>query len=129
MRDPPVTTSCSLRRTIQPVHISHSFLYARVLGAYHATVLYTGPGMRNHEPLPVRFDFLWVRWYELVNHASSLLFSSALQPSLTALWIVVFRNPTSCTNPRFLAGCATTRPGGVELHNIEVHCFQLEVPA
>jgi hypothetical protein len=48
---------------------SHPFLYARVLGAYHANVLYTGPGMQNHEAR--RFDFLWVRWYELVDPASS----------------------------------------------------------
>jgi hypothetical protein len=55
---------------------SHPFLYARVLGAYHANVLYTGPGMRNHEAR--RFDFLWVRWYELVNPASSGWSSSKL---------------------------------------------------
>jgi hypothetical protein len=55
---------------------SHPFLYARVLGAYHANVLYTGPGMRNHEPRG--FDFLWVRWYELVNPASSGWSSSKL---------------------------------------------------
>ena len=55
---------------------SHPFLYARVLGAYHANVLYTGPGMRNHEPRC--FDFLWVRWYELVNSASSGWSSSKL---------------------------------------------------
>jgi hypothetical protein len=55
---------------------SHPFLYARVLGAYHANVLYTGPGMQNHEAQ--RFDFLWVRWYELVNPASSGWSSSKL---------------------------------------------------
>jgi len=47
----------------------HHFLYARVLGAYHANVVYTGPGMRDYEPR--RFDFLWVRWFEVVNPASS----------------------------------------------------------
>jgi len=47
----------------------HRFLYARVLGAYHANVTYTGPGMRDYEPR--RFDFLWVRWFEVVNPASS----------------------------------------------------------
>jgi hypothetical protein len=55
---------------------SHPFLYARVIGAYHANVLYTGPGMRNYEAR--RFDFLWVRWYELVNPASSGWSSSKL---------------------------------------------------
>ena len=47
----------------------HHFLYARVLGAYHTNVIYVGPGMRDHEPR--RFDFLWVRWFEVVDPASS----------------------------------------------------------
>ena len=47
----------------------HHFLYARVLGAYHANVIYTGPGMRDHRAR--RFDVLWVRWYEIVDPASS----------------------------------------------------------
>jgi hypothetical protein len=38
----------------------HHFLYARVLGVYHANVVYTGPGMRDHAAR--RLDFLWVRW-------------------------------------------------------------------
>jgi hypothetical protein len=53
-----------------PVNSSiHHFLYARVLGAYHANVIYTGPGMRDFEAR--RFDFLWVRWFEVVDTASS----------------------------------------------------------
>ena len=55
---------------------SHDFLYARVLGAYHANVMYAGPGMQNFEPC--RFDFLWVRWFEVVNPASSGWSSSRL---------------------------------------------------
>jgi hypothetical protein len=47
----------------------HHFLYARVLGAYHANVIYTGPGMRDYEAR--RFDFLWVRWFEVTNLGSS----------------------------------------------------------
>ena len=47
----------------------HHFLYARVLGAYHANVIYTRPGMCDYEPR--RFDFLWVRWFEVMNPASS----------------------------------------------------------
>lgn len=43
----------------------HKFLYARVLGVYHANVVYTGPGMRDYEAR--RVDFLWVRWYEVVD--------------------------------------------------------------
>lgn len=41
------------------------FLYARVLGAYHAQVIYTGPGMLDYKPR--RLDFLWVRWYEVMD--------------------------------------------------------------
>ena len=47
----------------------HHFLYARVLGAYHANAIYTGPGMHDHEPR--RFDFLWVRWFEAADPAPS----------------------------------------------------------
>lgn len=48
---------------------SHHFLYARVLGVYHANVIYTGPGMQGFEAR--RFDILWVRWYELVDDTGS----------------------------------------------------------
>jgi len=47
----------------------HRFLHARVLGAYHVNVIYTGPGMHDFEAR--RFDFLWVRWFEVVNPGSS----------------------------------------------------------
>ncbi len=47
----------------------HRFLYARVLGAYHANVIYTGPGARDQKPR--RIDFLWVRRFEVVDPASS----------------------------------------------------------
>ena len=55
---------------------SHHFLYARVLGAYHANVVYTGPGMRDYKPR--RFDFLWVRWYEDIDPGSSGWCNSSL---------------------------------------------------
>jgi hypothetical protein len=47
----------------------HHFLYARVLGVYHANVVYTGPGMCDYEAR--RLDFLWVRWYEVIDPATS----------------------------------------------------------
>jgi hypothetical protein len=47
----------------------HRFLYARVLGIYHTNVIYTGPVARDHEPC--RIDFLWVRWFEVVDPLSS----------------------------------------------------------
>jgi hypothetical protein len=55
---------------------NHHFLYARVLGSYHANVIYTGPGMRGYQAR--RLDFLWVRWYEVVNPSSSVWSSSKL---------------------------------------------------
>jgi hypothetical protein len=54
----------------------HCFLYARVLGIYHANVIYTGPDMCDYEAR--RLDFLWVRWYEVVDPASSGWASSRL---------------------------------------------------
>jgi hypothetical protein len=51
-----------------PISSNH-FLYARVLGGYHVDVIYTGPGMHNFEAH--HFNFLWVRWFEMVNPGSS----------------------------------------------------------
>ncbi len=45
------------------VTTTHPFRYGRVIGIYHANVVYTGPGMKNYEPM--RFDFLHVRWFQL----------------------------------------------------------------
>jgi hypothetical protein len=41
----------------------HRFLYARVLGIYHVNVVYTGPCMVSYELM--KFDFLWVRWFNV----------------------------------------------------------------
>lgn len=38
------------------------FLYARVLGIYHANMVYTGPGTIDFQPR--RMEFLWVRWFQ-----------------------------------------------------------------
>lgn len=42
-----------------------NFWYGRVLGIYHANVIYTGPGMRDYKPRT--FQFLWVRWFRNVD--------------------------------------------------------------
>lgn len=45
---------------------THPFLYAHVLGIYHAHVSYAGElavGIRDLHP--IRLEFLWVRWYKL----------------------------------------------------------------
>ena len=41
---------------------TNEFRYARVLGIYHANVVYIGPGKLDYQPR--RVEFLWVRWYE-----------------------------------------------------------------
>jgi hypothetical protein len=45
-----------------PLASDHPFRYGRVLGVYHANVIYVGHGMINYQPH--RLEFLWVRWYE-----------------------------------------------------------------
>ncbi|KAG6914588.1 hypothetical protein DXG01_016444 [Tephrocybe rancida] len=41
----------------------HPYLYAQVLGIYHANVVYSGHGNCDYHPR--RVEFLWVRWYRL----------------------------------------------------------------
>ncbi|KIJ09067.1 hypothetical protein PAXINDRAFT_17835 [Paxillus involutus ATCC 200175] len=41
---------------------THHFCYARVLGIYHANVIYIGPGSKNYQPCWL--EFLWVRWFK-----------------------------------------------------------------
>ncbi|KAH7904408.1 hypothetical protein BJ138DRAFT_1138545 [Hygrophoropsis aurantiaca] len=43
----------------------HPFLYAQLLGIFHANVIYTGPGTPNYNPHHV--GFLWVRWYKVID--------------------------------------------------------------
>ena len=52
------------------------FLYARVLGVYHANVIYTGPGMADFKPR--RVEFLWVRWYQVHSGHEEFLAQSRL---------------------------------------------------
>lgn len=47
----------------------HPFSYARVLGIFHANVIYVGPDSRDY--LARRMEFLWVRWFELVSPAKN----------------------------------------------------------
>jgi hypothetical protein len=41
----------------------HPFCYARVLGIFHANVVYLGE--QNQDYRPRRLEFLWVRWYSV----------------------------------------------------------------
>ena len=43
----------------------HPFSYARVLGIFHANIIYTGPGSKDF--LSCRIEFLWVRWFEIIQ--------------------------------------------------------------
>ncbi|KAF9033895.1 hypothetical protein BJ165DRAFT_1396369 [Panaeolus papilionaceus] len=45
---------------------SHPFSYARIIGAFHAEITYSG-NKRRQITRPTRIDFLWVRWFELDN--------------------------------------------------------------
>jgi hypothetical protein len=71
----PSTTRCNIMLLADNADVAdgssigHRFLYARVLGVYHANVVYTGPGMHDYQAR--RLDFLWVRWYEVVDPDTS----------------------------------------------------------
>ena len=52
------------------------FLYARVLGAYHANVIYTGPGLADYKAR--RLEFLWVRWYQVDSKDEDFLAKARL---------------------------------------------------
>jgi hypothetical protein len=47
-----------------PTH--HPYRYAKVLGIYHAWPYM--PGLLSGKGVLDRVDFLWVRWYEVVDH-------------------------------------------------------------
>lgn len=51
----------------------HPFLYARVLGIYHANVIYPDADMADYRPH--RLEFVWVRWYER-DHSLSAGYTS-----------------------------------------------------
>ena len=44
---------------------AHPFSYARVLGIFHANIMYTGPGSMDFQSRCI--EFLWVRWFEVVQ--------------------------------------------------------------
>lgn len=46
--------------------ITHPFWYARVVGIYHANMMYIGAGSRDYRYR--RMEFLLVRWYECVDN-------------------------------------------------------------
>ncbi|KIM65445.1 hypothetical protein SCLCIDRAFT_22648 [Scleroderma citrinum Foug A] len=50
---------------LAPLQSAHPFLYAHVLGIFHANDIYTGQGSKDY--LPRHMEFLWVRWFEVVD--------------------------------------------------------------
>ena len=62
----------------QPCTPRSRFLYALVLGVYHAYVIHEGVGPVGYTPQ--RFDFLWVRWYELGDQSPYSLRSLSFLP-------------------------------------------------
>ena len=46
----------------------HPFYYARILGVYHANIIFTGPESRDYESR--HLEFLWVQWFELEDSGS-----------------------------------------------------------
>ena len=69
----PSTPHCNImllaeHTASEPGLHSHPYLYARVLGIFHANVTYVGPGMVDYRLR--RIDFLWVRWYEYVEEGA-----------------------------------------------------------
>ena len=69
----PKTSHCDIMLLSDPQvgnnFPAHPFLYARVLGIYHVNVVYSGPGMLNYEAM--RFDFLWVRWFQVCTNPAN----------------------------------------------------------
>ena len=47
----------------------HPFCYARILGIFHANVVYLGE--QNVDYHPQRLEFLWVRWYSVDEHVQA----------------------------------------------------------
>ena len=54
----------------------HPFCYARVLGIFHANIIYTGPGTKDFRSR--RIEFLWVWWFEVIQDHPSLWEQRAL---------------------------------------------------
>jgi len=70
----PSTTHCNIMLLAEHgaskvgLHSQHPYLYARILGIFHANVTYVGPGMVDY--CSRRVDFLWVRWYQYVEEGA-----------------------------------------------------------
>jgi len=91
----PCTSHCYVMllapRAAEVATSFHPFLYACVLGISHVNVIYNGPGMISYEPM--RFDFLWVRWFD-TNQSSNLLLDRLIFPPMASKDAFGFIDPT-----------------------------------
>ena len=98
---------------------THPFCYARVLGIYHANVIYVGPGFKDYQPR--RIEFLWVRWFEVLDHSAGWdhnSLNSVMFPPMASADAFGFVDPTDvlrCCHiiPAFTDG--QVHPDGVSL--------------
>ena len=61
----PRTDNRDIMLLANPDSGDHPFSYARVLGIFHANIVYTGPGSKDFQSR--RVEFLWVRWFEVLQ--------------------------------------------------------------
>jgi hypothetical protein len=69
----PRTEHCDIMLLQVADGVRHQYRYARVLGIYHANVIYSGRGGGGKvDHRSRRMEFLWVRWFENINNGSVL---------------------------------------------------------
>ena len=61
----PHTDHCDVMLLSDSDGSNHPFSYMRVLGIFHANVIYTGPGSKDFQSR--RIEFLWVQWFEVLQ--------------------------------------------------------------
>ena len=60
----PCTNHCDIM-LLAPLESAHPFLYACVLGIFHANIIYTGPGSKDY--FPRCLEFLCMHWFEVMD--------------------------------------------------------------
>ena len=82
----PTTSHCNIMLLADNANtgkeLHHHFLYAKVLGIYHANVIYTGQDPKDYRPR--RMEFLWVRWYKWVQSPKGLRFDTLSFPPMAS---------------------------------------------
>jgi len=72
----PHTNHCNIMLLSSSDGDCHPFCYARVLGIFHANIIYTGPGTKDFQSWQI--EFLWVQWFEVIQDHSPLWEQQAL---------------------------------------------------